>query len=187
MTTEQNVTHQAEAFCLEYVQDYDPVAAYRRCRFSPNPGSDSKVRVDAFRLMRHVAFQDLLQKIRQEAMYRTKITVDRTLQELGRIAFADPRQAFDRHGYLLPVSQMPENVTAAVASIKTKADGSTELKFWDKVSALDKIMRNLGGYEEDNKQPAEAFAEAAKMLSGDQRRARILALQQQLQLLPQRQ
>jgi phage terminase small subunit len=52
---------------------------------------------------------------------------------------------------LLP-HQLDEDTAAAVASFKIDEYGRIEYKFWNKVDALDKLMRHLGLYERDNAQ-----------------------------------
>jgi phage terminase small subunit len=101
---------------------------------------------------------------------RTEITQDRVLLEIARLAFNDPRRAFDSSGNLLPIQQWPDEVAAAISSIKVveqSVDGEAvtqtkEVKFWDKNSAIEKASKHLGLYEADNKQsnPGVSLIEA---------------------------
>jgi len=74
------------------------------------------------------------------------------LEEIGRIAFSDPRCAFDQNGNLLDISDWPDDLAAAVSSLKLREnrrdDGTVtsvkEIKFWDKGRQLELACRHLG-------------------------------------------
>jgi phage terminase small subunit len=83
---------------------------------------------------------------------RTEVTQDRVLLEIARLAFNDPRKAFNENGELKAVKDWPDEVAAAIQSIKINefkgADGETvvvkEVKFWDKGKQIDLAARHLG-------------------------------------------
>lgn len=83
---------------------------------------------------------------------RTMITQDRILHESARIAFADPAAYVDENGKIKKLSALTPDQRAAIKSIKHLADGSIELQFWDKLGAIEKLMKNQGLYEKDNAQ-----------------------------------
>jgi phage terminase small subunit len=60
---------------------------------------------------------------------------------------------------ILELKHLDANKTAAVSAVKTtlKADGDlvSEVKFHDKVAALEKLGKHLGIFERDNKQKTE--------------------------------
>ena len=76
------------------------------------------------------------------------------MREIGRIAFGDIGQAFTKTGQLKPVRELPNDIRAAVASVKTlktnvvSGDGqqetTREIKLWDKVSALNTLAKHFG-------------------------------------------
>ena len=82
---------------------------------------------------------------------RTEITQDRVLLEIARLAFNDPRKAFDKNGAILPIHEWPDEVAAAISAIKineTKVDGvvvgeTKEIKFWDKGKQIELAGRHL--------------------------------------------
>lgn len=49
-------------------------------------------------------------------------------------------------------NELDASTRAAVASFKIDEAGRIEYKFWDKNSAIEKAMKHLGMYEQDNKQ-----------------------------------
>ncbi|MGC8534913.1 MAG: terminase small subunit [Rhizomicrobium sp.] len=86
------------------------------------------------------------------------LTADRTLLELARLAYFDPRKLFDDSGNLKAVADLDDDTAAAVAGLDVQ-DGRGEdgaqtkkLKLWDKNAALDKAMKYLGLFEKDNAQ-----------------------------------
>jgi hypothetical protein len=75
------------------------------------------------------------------------------MRELGRIAFLDPAEIFDKDGNLLHLKDMPVYVRAAVASVEFEklfeGKGKSreyvgdviKIKFWNKVDSLDKLCK----------------------------------------------
>ena len=80
------------------------------------------------------------------------------LKELGFSNIAD----FMHVGKMLPLAEVAKNKLKAVSQVKltrtTNDDYEREIidfKFYDKLSALDKLARHLGFYEQDNRQKSE--------------------------------
>lgn len=88
----------------------------------------------------------------------------RTLREVARIAYSDPRKLFTETGSLKEMSELDDDCAAIVASVETEqvkssgegGDGALaqtkKLKLWDKNAALEKAMKFHGLYEKDNLQ-----------------------------------
>jgi phage terminase small subunit len=117
-----------------------------------------------------------VEEIRNAGALRAEVSIQRVLQELGRIGFADLRQAFDGDGNLKPVAEWGDDLAAAVASVEVvsrslpgvadedqepQGHGGTlkrnrgaaveyvhKIRFWDKNSALEKIAKHLGMFVE---------------------------------------
>jgi len=84
---------------------------------------------------------------------RTEIRQDSVLEELARIAFFDPRRLFDKDGTLIPLCDLPKDVAAAIVGLhRSEAPGNgvkaksrvTNIRFADKLKALDSLARHLG-------------------------------------------
>lgn len=86
------------------------------------------------------------------------IDPDRVLREAARIAYFDPRRLFTPEGQLLPVSEWPEDVAAAVGHLEIakrnldpndrKTDDVLKVRPWDKPKALEMLCKHLQLYEE---------------------------------------
>jgi hypothetical protein len=81
----------------------------------------------------------------------SRLSADRVLTDLARIAFADIRRLFDDTGHLRPVQEWPADAAAAVASVKIvrKRVGGGDVvrvtvRLWDKVRALELLARYHG-------------------------------------------
>jgi len=101
--------------------------------------------------------------IQRAAEVTTGLTLERTLREVARLAYSDPRKFYKADGSLIPVLELDEDTAATVASVEVdeiNADGAVigrtkKLKVWDKNSALEKAMKYHGLYEKDNRQKAD--------------------------------
>ena len=151
-------------FCEEYVVDLNGKQAAIRAGYK-----DSCAVMSAMENLRNPALQEILQNLKDERSRRTEVTADRVLLEIARLAFNDPRKVFNPDTEeALPVSKWPDEVAAAIASIKITEQKSEddvivvvkEVKFWDKNKSLDMAAKHLGMYEADNKQKTEEFTKA---------------------------
>lgn len=100
------------------------------------------------------------------------ITLERTLREIARIAYFDPRKMFDAKGAPLALHELDDDTAAAIAGLDVFEEwaGSGQdrmlvghVKKWklaDKGAALDKLMKNLDGYNAENKGKAQPLADA---------------------------
>lgn len=122
----------------------------------------------AYRVDRHPEVQARIQELHGRiedgivsAAAAPAATVTRVLEEYGHIAFLDLAEAFDEHGNLLPIREMPEGVRRAIAGIEYEDiwDGSgkdrkkvgrlAKIKCADKIAALTNIGRYLGLFAKD--------------------------------------
>jgi phage terminase small subunit len=100
------------------------------------------------------------------------ITLERTLREIARIAYFDPRRMFDAKGNPLALHELDDDTAAVVAGLDVLEEwvGSGQdrtlvghVKKWklaDKGAALDKLMKHLDGYNAENKGKAQPLADA---------------------------
>lgn len=98
------------------------------------------------------------------------LSVERTLQEIARVAYQDPRKLFDANGNLKAIPDLDDDAAASVASLEVTEEfegrgedresvGFTKkIKLWDKNTALVTAARHLGLFEKDNAQRGESLA-----------------------------
>lgn len=118
----------------------------------------------ASRLLRNVKVSKVVAlnraQVVESAMKKTELSVERTLVEVSRLGFHDPRRMLTDAGAVKPMKEWDDEIAACVASMEVEeitvngvAVGTLKkVKFWDKNSALEKAMKHLGQYAEDNKQ-----------------------------------
>lgn len=133
--------------------------------------AESGARRSAFKLLQRPAVIKALSARREKLARTYELTTESVIAELSKIVHADPRRMFAENGTLLPVKEWPDDVAGMVASIEVdetfKGDGkekvwtgyTKKVKLWDKNSGIDKAMKHLGLFAEDNRQRAGALAD----------------------------
>lgn len=163
-------------FVTEYVKDCNATQAAIRAGYSKatakQQGSLLLTRVDVRQaLAGPMAARQEAQAAIVQAM---ELSVERTRQEIARIAYFDPRRMFGPDGRPLALHQLDDDTAAVIAGLEVLEayEGSGEdrvmvgtIKKWklaDKNAALDKASKILGIYERDNEQKGKGAAEAIK-------------------------
>ena len=88
------------------------------------------------------------------ALAAIDVTAARTILELARVGFNDPRGFWDAAGNLRPIGQLTADQAACLAGFEAviknaqAGDGVTDLihkiKFWDKTRALEMLAKHFG-------------------------------------------
>ena len=149
------LTPKQGAFVREYVLDFNGTQAAIRAGYAPRSAE-----VQASRLLRIDKVRDAVKAAVAKAAERAEIDASRVLKEAFRIATSDIRNVLSDDGKLKHPHEWGDDIAAAIASVEvvTRPVGSGEtarieyvhkLKAWDKNSALDKLMRHLGLYNQD--------------------------------------
>jgi len=105
-------------------------------------------------------------KRRSQIILDHELSTDRTIREVSRLAFSDPRNIMHTDGRIKMLHELDAATAAAVASFEVDEKGVIKYKFWDKNSALDKAAKVQGLYEKDNAQTADPLRELLKALGG---------------------
>lgn len=95
--------------------------------------------------------QEAIAVAMKERSDRTRITADRVLQEVARLAFFDIRKAFNPDGSLKPIHALDDDTAAAIAGLEVSEVGSGEgsvavlkkIKLSDKRASLELAGRHL--------------------------------------------
>jgi hypothetical protein len=97
---------------------------------------------------------------------RDDLTAERTLEEIRRLAMSDITNCFDDEGRLLNLKYLPEDMRAAIASVKLNENGKIiDLKLWPKPHALHLAathLRLLVELSEGGWQPGAALGVSAR-------------------------
>jgi len=81
-----------------------------------------------------------------------ELTTEQWAAQLRAVLFASPGDLFGTDGNLIPIHLLPPHVQAAISSLKFKNGALSEIKLWDKNSALVTAGKHLGLFERDNEQ-----------------------------------
>lgn len=141
-------------FCKAYLANgRNGTQAAITAGFAPNSAG-----VTASRLLQEAYVIEYLAAATKEFEAITGLTAERTLREVARLAYFDPRRTVNGDGTLKALHELDDDTAAAVASEKTTIDGdavtTTDRKFHDKNAALEKAMKHHGLYEKDTQAKA---------------------------------
>ena len=110
------------------------------------------------RLMKNKDIAKHIGKAIQQRATKFKLSAERVLEELMSIGFFNPKNLFDDNNNVKPITELPDEVAAAIASFEvtyiTDHDTGSELKcikvkFWNKTSALEMLGKHIGLYEQN--------------------------------------
>jgi len=129
--------------------------------------SRKSVKVAANRVAQRVPVRAKLAELR--AAITDEMIVERiaVLQEIMRIALADPRGIVNDKGQMRMVDELDTRTAASVASFEISDTGGIKYKFHDKNAALEKAAKILGLYQKDNRQKTDPLAELLSQLNGN--------------------
>lgn len=140
-----------ENFCQAYLTDFNATRAAKVAGYSEKTAYSQ-----GFDLLKKPEIQARITELRSSTSKQFNITRERICQELARIAFSDVRMAFDADGKLLPPDKWPDELATVVSSIETEElfdfvgrskvqTGVTKkVKMWEKVKALETLIKMLG-------------------------------------------
>lgn len=141
--------------------------------------SAKTARQAASRLLTDAAISQQIAESRASVIEKMELTTERTLREIARLAYVDPRKFFHADGRPKEITELDDDTAAALAvmEVTEEWDGqgkdrrlighTKKYKLADKNAALEKAMKHLGQYQKDNKQAGEAAVNAlGKLLAG---------------------
>lgn len=150
------MTEKQKAFCREYLKDKNATQAAKRAGYS-----EKAAHAVACRMLKDVNVAAEVERGLERQQVRAELTADMVLQELKKIAFVNIQDVVDEKNVPREVAKLPREVAAAIGSVKHESATvgkrtivTQEVKLLDKLSALDKLARHLGLYEQDNRQKA---------------------------------
>jgi phage terminase small subunit len=139
------LTAKQRLFVDEYMLDLNITQAALRAGYSQTSAKSAHIMTPVVKAE--------IERCLAERSLKLEIDQNRVLLEISRLAFNDPRLAFAANGSLLPVHAWPDEVAAAISSIKIhelkNSQGEIigeckEIRFWDKGKQLELAARHLG-------------------------------------------
>lgn len=163
-----SLTAKQEAFAVAVAKGANASDAYRAA-YDASRMSLETLHKRASELLKHGGVAGRIEALRAPALRKSELSVERTLQEVARLAYFDPRTLYRGDGQLKRPDEWDDDTAAGVASIEVleeyegKGDDrelvgfTKKLKLWDKNSAIEKAMKHLGLFERDNAQRGESL------------------------------
>lgn len=145
------ITPKKQRFVDEYLVDLNATQAAIRAGYSAKTAHSQGPR-----LLDDVGVKELIADAMAKRSESTKITAERVLQELGRVALFDPRRLLNADGSPKPINELDDDTAAVLAGmdIAEEYEGTGDdrrfigytkkVKLADKVGALNLAMRHLG-------------------------------------------
>jgi phage terminase small subunit len=162
-------------FAQEYVKDLNATQAAIRAGYSAKTA-----KAQGSRLLTRVDVQTAIQALVGKIAIKAEITVERTLQEIARIAYGDRRKLYNADGSLRPMHELDDDAAALIAEVESDemyagrgeervlVGFTRKVKSWSKTKALDQCMAYLGMHKTAN--PSEGGGLALTInLSGGKR------------------
>ncbi|PVY43263.1 terminase small subunit [Pontibacter virosus] len=135
------MTAKQQRFCLEYLKDSNATAAAIRAGFSEKTAMEQ-----GYQLLQKTSVQEEIQRLQKQVADETGVQVKHLVSELAKIAFASLPDLLDpTTNELKPLNQLTEAQRAGIQEIMQTPTG-IKLKMHSKLSAIDMLMKNLGGY-----------------------------------------
>ena len=125
------------AFIKEFCIDLNVTQAAKRAGYSEKTSY-----AIGHTLLKKVEIQAGIQKERQHIADRNDVTVDRIVQEFSRIGFAQHTDMVTLKGgwvVIKSTDDLTSDQKASISQIKQNKDGDIEVKFYDKLRALENL------------------------------------------------
>lgn len=150
-----SLTDKQKRFCEEYLVDLNATQAAIRAGYS-----EKTARSIANENLTKPDIQNYIQELQKEISDRNKITVDECVSLLSNLARFDIAECYDEHGSIKDIHSIPKEHRLAIEAMETEelfADKNIighikKLKTGNRKTAIDMLMKHLGGYEKDNSQ-----------------------------------
>ena len=111
--SEPLVVAKYEAFCRAYVKNGQ---IGKEAAISAGY-SKKTAQEQSSRLLSNVIIQEGIQKNMDKRAEKTEITAEMVIKELAKLAFIDAKKLFSDSGRLLPITELPDDVSGAIASV----------------------------------------------------------------------
>lgn len=174
------------AFVVEYMKDKNATKAYERAgyelRGAAAGGAASRL-LGQSNIAREVARLEAQELQRIQAKHG--VSLERTLKEIAKGAFYDPRKMFTEDGFFKGIKDLDDVEAAAIEGFDIEenyvgkgderiATGRTiKVKLAKRAASLDMLMKHLNGYKAHEQGKGEGAVNALAELLGGMRRSAI--------------
>ena len=157
------MTRKQRLFVHEYLVDFNATQAAIRVGYSEKTAYSQ-----AGRLLKNVEIVDKIQSIVNARAKRLDGTVDRVVQELIRVAFADLRRvaAIDEQGLSIVATEDWDEDSAALVSEITQTQHGLRIKTHSKMQALELLGKHLGMFLPPEAKGTEKSFEVTRKILG---------------------
>jgi phage terminase small subunit len=128
-------------FCREYCQDFNAKQAAIRAGYSAKTA-----RVIGPENLSKPDIQQKISELVGGILQKLEISVKSVVNEIAAVAFVDPGELFDAKGNLKKVGDLNPKVRRAIRSVEVSGEEfgpTTRIRLWDKLKALEMLLRHL--------------------------------------------
>lgn len=157
--SEKGLTDKQEKYCQSYLVCGNQSTAYR-IAYDAEAMNVNSVAVEACKLHSDPKISLRIKELQKEVYERNKIEIDEIIQSLAGMVRFDIADLYDENGALLQIKEIPiyarqmiNQLDVDEMKIQDVVVGHTKkIRTINKLDAIEKLMKHLGGYEKDNKQ-----------------------------------
>ncbi len=154
----KELTEKQKQFCNEYLIDFNATRAYKAVYSTCK--KDETARTNSSRMLTKANIQKYIQNEIQEIQNNNKVTKQKVIDELAKIAFSDIRKFYNDSGALKKIKDLDDDTAGAISSIETFEEyegkgedrehiGDTKkIKLFDKKGALELLGKHLGIFKD---------------------------------------
>ena len=144
------MTDKDKRFAEEYLIDLNATAAALRAGFAPSTAKNAAEWIKEGGANEKKGLRRLIDQRMAERSRRTGVSADRVVNELAKIAFANPADVIDPETGKIREDARPEDV-AAVSAVRVKSGKieENEVRMADKNRALELLGKHLGMFREN--------------------------------------
>ena len=170
-----NLTEKQEKYCQAYVITGNQATAYRMA-YDAEAMNQNTVYVKASELHSSGNISVRIKQIQKEAYERNKITIDELIQTMAGMVRFDISDLYNENGSLKSIHDMPKEARQMISELTSfdefENDGAggkilvgytKKVKTIDKLQAIEKLMKHLGGYEVDNNQKSKMVLDTSTL------------------------
>lgn len=142
----ERITDRERRFADEYLIDFDAKHAAIRAGYSESTARNAAAWIKADKPEKP-KLRELIDRKIADLSRRTGITAERVLRELANVAFVNFDDVVDSDGEILKGAQRADLAAVAGYKVRKGETSEREIKFHDKLRALELIGKHLGMFE----------------------------------------